>query len=66
MPEKTAQNALESSSRTGYQAVVIGGGFGGLTAAVRLQAAGVATTLIEQRGQLKFVIPAIPLILVPV
>ncbi|MCY4159645.1 MAG: phytoene desaturase family protein [Bacteroidetes bacterium] len=52
MPEKTAQNALESSSRTGYQAVVIGGGFGGLTAAVRLQAAGVATTLIEQRGQL--------------
>ncbi|MXX54564.1 MAG: phytoene desaturase [Gemmatimonadetes bacterium] len=34
------------------RAVVIGSGFGGLAAAVRLQAAGVATTLIEQRGQL--------------
>ena len=33
-------------------AVVIGGGFGGLASAVRLQAAGIATTLIEQRDQL--------------
>ncbi len=37
---------------TQYRAVVIGSGFGGLTAAVRLQAAGISTTLIEQRGQL--------------
>jgi len=35
-----------------FRAVVIGSGFGGLTAAVRLQAAGIATTLIEQREQL--------------
>ena len=34
------------------RAVVIGGGFGGLAAAIRLQSAGVATTLIEQRDQL--------------
>ena len=34
------------------RAVVIGSGFGGLAAAIRLQSAGVATTLIEQRGQL--------------
>ncbi len=33
------------------RAVVIGSGFGGLAAAIRLQAAGVATTLIEQRTQ---------------
>ena len=34
------------------RAVVVGSGFGGLAAAIRLQAAGVATTLIERRGQL--------------
>ena len=34
------------------RAVVIGGGFGGLAAAIRLQAAGVATTIVEQRPQL--------------
>lgn len=34
------------------KAVVIGSGFGGLTAAIRLQAAGVATTLVEQQPQL--------------
>ncbi len=34
------------------RAVVVGSGFGGLAAAVRLQSAGVATTLIEQRDQL--------------
>ncbi len=36
----------------GLRAVVVGSGFGGLAAAVRLQAAGIATTLIEQRSQL--------------
>ncbi len=35
----------------GLRAVVIGSGFGGLAAAVRLQAAGVATTLVERRPQ---------------
>ena len=34
------------------KAVVIGSGFGGLAAAIRLQAAGVATTIIERRPQL--------------
>ena len=34
------------------RAVVIGGGFGGLVAAIRLQASGVSTTLVEQRAQL--------------
>ena len=34
------------------RAVVIGSGFGGLAAAVRLQASGIDTTLIEQRDQL--------------
>ncbi|MYE35416.1 MAG: phytoene desaturase [Gemmatimonadales bacterium] len=34
------------------KAVVIGSGFGGLAAAIRLQAAGVATTLVEQQPQL--------------
>ena len=34
------------------RAVVIGSGFGGLAAAVRLRAAGIATTVIEQRDQL--------------
>ena len=41
-----------SSNEKIYRAVVIGSGFGGLAAAIRLQAAGVATTLIEQRSQL--------------
>lgn len=40
------------SGNSKRQAVVIGSGFGGLTAAVRLQAAGISTTLVEQRGQL--------------
>ena len=35
-----------------YRAVVIGSGFGGLATAIRLQAAGVSTTLLEQRAQL--------------
>ena len=39
-------------SSTPLRAVVIGSGFGGLAAAVRLQAAGVATTLLEKRSQL--------------
>ncbi|MYD00069.1 MAG: phytoene desaturase [Gammaproteobacteria bacterium] len=34
------------------RAVVIGSGFGGLATAIRLQAAGVSTTLVEQRAQL--------------
>lgn len=46
--------ARPASSRgvSGLRAVVIGGGFGGLAAAIRLQAAGIATTLVEQRDQL--------------
>ncbi len=47
-----AQNHLAPPSPTGHRAIVIGSGFGGLTVAVRLQAAGIATTLIEKRDQL--------------
>ena len=36
----------------GRRAVVIGGGFGGLALAVRLQSAGMATTLVEGRDKL--------------
>ena len=36
----------------GKRACVIGAGFGGLALAIRLQAAGVATTLIEGRDRL--------------
>ena len=46
------QTPSNAPSGAKYRAVVIGSGFGGLTAAVRLQAAGIATTLIEQRAQL--------------
>ena len=35
----------------GKRACVIGAGFGGLALAIRLQAAGVATTLIEARDK---------------
>lgn len=45
-------NQSESASKTPTRAVVIGSGFGGLTAAVRLQASGISTTLIEQRQQI--------------
>lgn len=38
--------------RKPLRAVVIGSGFGGLATAIRLQAAGVSTTLVEQRAQL--------------
>ena len=37
---------------SGLRAVVVGSGFGGLAAAVRLQAGGVATTLVERRNAL--------------
>ena len=46
------KNHSEHSSPANYRAVVIGSGFGGLAVAVRLQAAGIATTLVEQREQL--------------
>ncbi len=35
----------------GKRACVIGAGFGGLALAIRLQAAGVATTLVEARDK---------------
>lgn len=41
-----------SSPPAGRRAVVIGAGFGGLALAVRLQAAGVQTTLLEKRQKL--------------
>lgn len=37
---------------TGRKAVIIGAGFGGLSLAIRLQAAGVETTLVEKRPQI--------------
>jgi len=43
LPDQT-----EHASKTPHRAVIIGSGFGGLTAAVRLQASGISTTLIEQ------------------
>ena len=46
------RRANPATNADGLRAVVIGSGFGGLAAAVRLQAAGIATTLIEQRDQL--------------
>src|ERR1700694_739913 len=42
---------IRSERRTG-KAIVIGGGFGGLAAAIRLQAAGHAVTLVEAREHL--------------
>ena len=39
---------LQKSPRT---AVVIGSGFGGLALAIRLQAAGIATTVVEKRDK---------------
>ncbi len=50
--EPNVQTPSNAPSCAKYRAVVIGSGFGGLAAAVRLQAAGIATTLIEQRPQL--------------
>jgi len=38
-----------SSSRSSSRAVVIGSGFGGLSAAIRLQSAGIQTTVLEKR-----------------
>ncbi len=46
------RHTAAQSAPDGSSAVVIGSGFGGLAAAVRLQAAGISTTLIEQRDQL--------------
>ena len=48
------QLSMDASSRPGpaRRAVVIGGGFGGLALAVRLQSAGIATTLVEARDKL--------------
>lgn len=44
-------SSMASKTRKG-QIIVIGGGFGGLAAAIRLQAAGHAVTLVEARDQL--------------
>jgi len=41
----------EELVRTGKRAAIIGSGFGGLAAAIRLQAAGFATTIFEARDQ---------------
>ncbi len=43
--------SMKSKHRKG-QVIVIGGGFGGLAAAIRLQAAGHAVTLVEAREHL--------------
>lgn len=40
------------ATRNGHTVIVIGGGFGGLTAAIRLQAAGFNVTILEKRHQL--------------
>ena len=44
--------AGDSGRGRALRAVVIGSGFGGLAAAIRLQASGVSTTLVERRAQL--------------
>ena len=41
---------MRPKDRTG-RAIVIGAGFGGLALAIRLQSAGVATTIVEARDQ---------------
>ncbi|MGI9629179.1 MAG: phytoene desaturase family protein, partial [Longimicrobiales bacterium] len=46
------QPTSPSADNESRRAVVIGGGFGGLAAAVRLQAAGIATTLVEKRERI--------------
>jgi phytoene desaturase len=42
---------MDKSDFRGPRAAVIGSGFGGIAAAIRLQAAGVATTIFEKRDQ---------------
>ncbi len=49
---RTAVRSVEAAGGSQRSAVVIGGGFGGLALAVRLQSAGVATTLLEGRDKL--------------
>lgn len=43
---------MHSAAETMPRAVVIGSGFGGLAAAIRLQAMGFATTIVERRAEL--------------
>ena len=40
-----------TATRAPRRAIVIGSGFGGLALAIRLQAAGITTTLLEQRDK---------------
>lgn len=44
---ETARDARTANKRIGSRAVVIGAGFGGISAAIRLQSSGVDVTLIE-------------------
>ncbi|CAN5467481.1 phytoene desaturase [soil metagenome] len=44
-------NALHEPLKAAHRAIVIGAGFGGLALAIRLQSAGVATTLVEARDK---------------
>lgn len=46
-PEAADSEAIEAGSYAGRRVCVIGAGFGGLALAMRLQSAGVATTLVE-------------------
>lgn len=48
----TSTSGFQPVSPSGKRAVVIGGGFGGLALAIRLQAAGVQVTLLEKREKL--------------
>ncbi|MBU2342081.1 MAG: NAD(P)-binding protein, partial [Alphaproteobacteria bacterium] len=47
----STETAAIETPATGKTACVIGSGFGGLALAIRLQSAGVATTVIESRDK---------------
>ncbi len=50
-PPAESQSIRPADPKTGSQAVVIGSGFGGIAAALRLQARGYQTTLLEMRDK---------------
>lgn len=51
LPSDLAAPAPDTPAPTGRSACVIGAGFGGLALAIRLQSAGVATTIVEARDK---------------
>lgn len=50
-PTRLGRRSLGQGPASGLSAAVVGSGFGGLAAAIRLQSMGIATTIYEQRDQ---------------